>query len=173
MKHIFFPALLLMTISVFAQNNSNLLKNSDFSKLSEKVPALWQCVFPTASCNVNTAEDGKKYLSLTKNDKKSPCMLIQRNLQLDNGKKYLFTCEVQSGKDESKAMIYIEWRAAGKDGKAIHASVTAREFSFSEEWSDCAFEIPVRSSNSEKPYLVISVTDGSLNIRNLQLIEVK
>ena len=173
MKRIFFPVLFLMAVSVFALDNSNLLKNSDFSKLSGKVPALWQCVFPAASCKINTEEGGKKYLSLTRKDKKSPCMIIQRNLQLDNSKKYLFACEVKSGKDESKAMIYVEWRTPGKDGKAIHASVNAKEFSLTEEWNDCAFEIPVRPSDSENPYLVISVADGTLDIRNLQLLEVK
>ncbi len=158
---------------ILSAEDANLLRNAALTAAPNRNPAQWQCVFPAGSFRIVTLNDGSKFVQFGKGLETQQCMLIQRDLPLEAGKKYIFSCEVQSAGANSSVMIYAEWRIPQADGKFRHASVNARPFSPADEWQTVAFEIPARPGNSEKPYLVISVPSGKINLRNLILTEVE
>lgn len=146
----------------------NLLKNAGFAQMQGKNPIGFQCVVAPGGLNISPDEDGIKILKLIKTAPDKPCMVIQRNLPLEQNKTYLFSCEVRSA-DFGKCMIYAEWRSPLPDGKFKHASVNVKAIKPAEKWEEIVFEIGVRPADSEAPYIVLAVNENSVEFRNLKL----
>lgn len=163
--------LILLGITIFniSAEDINLLKNAGFSQTEGKNLTGFQCVVAPGGLNILQDEDGTKILQLTKVAPDKPCMVIQRNLPLEQNKTYLFSCEVRST-DLGKCMIYAEWRSPLADGKFKHVSVNAKTITPSPKWEEIVFEIGTRPVDCEAPYIVLAVSENSVEFRNLKLM---
>lgn len=166
--------LILLGAAIFSisAEDVNLLKNAGFDQTDGKNPIGFQCVAAPGGLNILQNEDGTKTLQLTKVAPDKPCMVIQRNLPLEQDKTYLFSCEVRST-DLGKCMIYAEWRSPLADGKFKHVSVNAKTIMPNEKWEEVVFEIGVRPVGGEAPYIVLAVSENSVEFRNLKLTGAK
>ena len=169
MKSLFSLLLLGAALCGAAAEEVNLLKNADLAKKSGANPLFFQCVTAPGALKILPGDGDSRILSLTKTNDQ-PCMVIQRNLPLDGEKSYLASAEVRSSKEDSKCMIYVEWRTPLPDGKFRHQSVNARPIEPGEEWEEILFEIPPRPADAEKPYLVFAVHAGSAEFRHLKVV---
>lgn len=170
---LFFIAALAMGAIYGEDSSSPPLKNAAWTEATPGgVPKDWAGVGPKGFCQIK-AEGGGNALILKRINAGKPAMLIQRNLTIASGGKYLVSCEVK-GSDGAVFLFYCEWKEKNASGKWIHRGFNTRKQDAPKEWTLTAFEVPVSGSEmAESLYLVMSAQSGEVMFRNLRMVESK
>ena len=142
---------------------SNLLKNGDFSQLNSiKLPAGWD----VRKSGTAEAKLENQVLTMSANAPGSMVFIIQKNLPVQPGKEYVFSCDMTAAVD-SEYMCYIEYRPAAN---APLRSINTRNIKMptGSEQFRLTFKLPEGASGS---YIVLRVNKGVMSFKNAVLKE--